>query len=98
MKMKDALLEYFVQQKLREEGDTSEDWFRDSWYRVAVGGRKVPVYPLWGLKKSLTACRSSLSGSSERAAESRISFSRGAGSRGEWNCWPRKRPARMPDG
>ena len=54
MTTKDALLAYLVEQHLRDEGDTSEAWFRDNWYRLNVGGHKLPVFPLlFGLKRSL---------------------------------------------
>ena len=45
MKTKDALLQYFADQGIKSRNG----WYQDNWYRIG----KVPVYPMWGLKKSL---------------------------------------------
>jgi len=52
MKAKDALFQYFVEQELADES-SSDEWFRDPWYRVNFGGRKLPVFPLYGIKRGL---------------------------------------------
>ena len=30
-----------------------EEWYHDNWVRVSMGGRRVPVFPVYGFKKSL---------------------------------------------
>ena len=49
MKTREALIQYFAAQGIGNDGE----WYQDGWYRIAIAGRKVPVYPMWGLKNSL---------------------------------------------
>lgn len=54
MTARDALLAYLVEQGVRQPDDPPDAWFNDPWYRYPIGGRRVPVFPLFGLLPSLT--------------------------------------------
>ncbi len=49
---RDALMEYFEEQGLRDPDQPADAWYRDAWYRIRIGGRRVPVLPLYGLKRA----------------------------------------------
>ena len=54
MTAREALLAYLVDQGVRQTDDPPEAWFDDPWYRYPIGGRRVPVFPLFRLRRSLT--------------------------------------------
>ena len=54
MTARQALLEYLVEQKVLEPHTPPESWFGDGWYRIPIGKRRIPVFPLGRLRPSLT--------------------------------------------
>jgi len=48
-----ALIAHLERIGVRQAGDLSPDVYRDPWLRVAVGERRIPVFPLWGFRGSL---------------------------------------------
>ncbi|MEN8182425.1 MAG: hypothetical protein ABFS46_07810 [Myxococcota bacterium] len=51
---REALLAYLVEQGVRQADDPPDAWFDDPWYRYPIGGRRVPVFPLFLIRRSLT--------------------------------------------
>ncbi len=45
--------EYFATRGIIPREAPVEDWYKDNWVRVAMWGRRVPVFPIYGFKKSL---------------------------------------------
>ena len=53
MKTQDALIRYFVEQGVLDEKDSAEEWFQDNWIRLKLGERRIPFFPLYGLRRGL---------------------------------------------
>ena len=54
MTAREALLAYLVEQGARKPDDPPDAWFNDPWYRYPIGDRRVPVFPMFWLRRSLT--------------------------------------------
>ncbi len=48
-----AMREFMVAQGFVEPGAEAQDWYRANWIRVEMWGRRVPVFPIYGFKKTL---------------------------------------------
>jgi len=53
MKTREALWEFLVEKMIRARGETFDDYFSERWVRATIGGRSVPVLPIWGYRKAL---------------------------------------------
>lgn len=54
MTAREALLAFLVEQDVRKPDDPPDAFFNDPWYRYPIGSRRVPVFPLLLLRRSLT--------------------------------------------
>ncbi len=53
MTTEEALKEYLAARGMIPRQLPREEWYRDNWVRIAMWGRRVPVFPVHGFKKSL---------------------------------------------
>ena len=53
MSTEEALKEYLATRGMIPRELPREEWYRDNWVRVAMWGRRVPVFPVHGFKESL---------------------------------------------
>jgi len=54
MTTKQVLLAHLEKIGVRRPSDPSAAIYRDSWFRIAIGSQSIPIFPLWGLRRSLT--------------------------------------------
>ena len=50
---RDALCSFFEARGIKPRDESFEEWFRHDWARIAIFGRRVPVKPIYGLKRTL---------------------------------------------
>jgi hypothetical protein len=51
MTTRDALARYFERRGIKPEAESVEEWLRENWAYMNVGGFRVPIKPLYGYKK-----------------------------------------------
>ena len=55
MQARALLAEYIESHNLCPGASTVEEWLGKEWIEFRVGGRLIPLLPLWGLKEALTS-------------------------------------------
>ena len=53
MTARQALIAHLEKLGVRQPGDPSPEVYRDPWLRMAVAGRRIPVFPVWGFLGAL---------------------------------------------
>ncbi len=53
MTTRDCLVRYLEERGLRERADATEELYTDQWVRIPIGSRRVPVFPVRGIKNAL---------------------------------------------
>ena len=51
MRVIDALAAYFERRGIKPRDESVEDWLRENWAYASIGGRRIPIKPLYGYKK-----------------------------------------------
>ena len=53
MTTEEALREYLAARGMIPREIPRDEWYRENWVRVAMWGRRIPVFPVYGFKESL---------------------------------------------
>ena len=53
MTTEEAMRDWLETKGFVEPGTPRSEWYADNWVRVAMFGRRVPVFPIYGFKKTL---------------------------------------------
>ena len=53
MTTEEALREYLATRGMIPREIPRDEWYRENWARVAMWGRRIPVFPVYGFKESL---------------------------------------------
>ena len=53
METRERLAKYLEECGIRPKGNPSNELYPDNWFRVPLMGRRVPIFPLGGIKQSL---------------------------------------------
>ena len=55
MQTKALLADYIQNHSLCPGASSVEEWLSKNWVEIRVGQKSIPVFPLWGTRKALTA-------------------------------------------